>query len=107
MVNPHRGEVELVIDGSPHTMRLTLGAMAELEARLECGSMIELAERFESGRPGAAELMALLEAGLRGAGSPVAEGELADAEIEGGAVAAMRAGVALLGAAFRPAGADG
>lgn len=69
--------------------------------------MIELAERFETGRPGTAELMALLEAGLKGAGSPLAEGELANAEIEGGAVAAMRAGVALLGAAFRPAGADG
>lgn len=102
MVNPHRGDVELVINGTPRVMRLTLGAMAELEARLECGSMIELAERFESGRPGAAELMALLEAGLQGAGTPVAEGELADAEIGGGAVAALRAGVALLGAAFRP-----
>ena len=91
MVNPHRGEVELVINGTPRAMRLTLGAMAELEARLECGSMIELAERFESGRPGAAELMALLEAGLRGAGSPVAEGELADAVIQGLGVDGYRA----------------
>lgn len=106
MVNPHRGEVKLVINGTPHAMRLTLGAMAELEARLECGSMIELAERFEAGRPGAAELLALLEAGLKGAGAPVAEGELADAEIEGGTVAAMRAGIRLLGAAFRPSGTD-
>ena len=107
MVNPHRGEVELVINGTPRAMRLTLGAMAELETRLECGSMIELAERFEAGRPGAAELMVLLEAGLRGAGSPVADAELADAEIEGGAVAALRAGMALLSAAFRPATSDG
>ena len=107
MVNPHRSEVDLVINGIPRVMRLTLGAMAELEARLECGSMIELAERFESGQPGAAELLALLAAGLKGAGAQVTEDELANAEIEGGAVAALRAGVMLLGTAFRPLGDDG
>lgn len=102
MVNPHRGEVSLVIDGVPRTLRLTLGALAVLETRLGSRSLIDLAERFESGQVGASDLMALLEAGLQGAGHPVAEGDLADAEIEGGAVAAMRTGLLLLGAAFRP-----
>lgn len=108
MVNPHRGEVVLTIDGEPVRMRLSLGALAELEARLETGSLIELAERFESGRVCASDLLALLEAGMRGAGSEVSSGSLADASIDGGAVGAMRAGLALLTCAFgSPPGENG
>lgn len=102
MVNPHRGEVVLTIDGEPVRMRLSLGALAELETRLETGSLIELAERFESGRVSATDLLALLEAGIRGAGGAAPEGGLANADIEGGALGAMRAGLALLSAAFHP-----
>ena len=101
MANPHRGEVELTIDGKPVRMRLTLGALAELESQLEAGSLMALAERFESGRITASDLLALLEAGIRGAANdPVPR--LAEADIEGGAIGAMRAGLALLSAAFRP-----
>ena len=102
MVNPHRGEVALTINGDPIRMRLTLGALAELETQLETGSLMELAERFESGRVSASDLLALLEAGMRGAGNDCPVGSLADAEIDGGAIGAMRAGLALLSAAFRP-----
>lgn len=104
MVNPHRGEVALTIDGRQRLLRLTLGALAELEARLEAGSLMELAERFEAGRVGSAELMALLAAGLAGAGEDVSEADLAAAEILGGAVAALRAGMELLALAFPPIG---
>ncbi len=104
MVNPHRGEVSLVIDDVPHLMRLTLGSLAALEARLEAGSLIDLAERFETGRIGSDELMALLAAGLSGAGSHIGEEELSRAEIEGGAVAALKAGMGLLSRAFTPVG---
>lgn len=107
MVNPHRGEVALVINGTPRRMRLTLGALAALEARLASGSLVELAERFEAGRISASDLLALLEAGLEGAGCPMPDGSLADAEIEGGTVGAMRAGLELLSAAFRPLQANG
>lgn len=100
--NPLRGDVELVIDGVPRTMRLTLGALAALEARLDAGSLMGLAERFESGRVGTQELVALLAAGLSGASEPVSEADLSSAEIEGGAVGAMRAGLELLSRAFRP-----
>ena len=31
-VNPHRGEVAVVLDGRRHVARLTLGALAALEA---------------------------------------------------------------------------
>lgn len=102
MTNPHRGEVSVTIDGRPCTMRLTLGALAALEARLAAGSLMGLAERFDDGRVATGDLIALLAAGLSGAGEPVDEAALASAEIEGGAVGAMRAGMALLSAAFRP-----
>lgn len=100
--NPHRGDVCLVINGEPCVLRLTLGALAALEARLEAGSLIELAERFETGRIGAGELVALLAAGLSGGGVALDEATLARADIEGGAVAAMQAGMELLGRAFQP-----
>ena len=107
MPNPHRGDVILTINGEPRVLRLTLGALAALEARLEAGSLIELAERFESGRIGAGELTALLAAGLAGGGSTTDEAALAAAEIEGGAVAAIRAGMNLLARAFAPLDGDG
>ena len=106
MVNPHRGEVGLVVNGQPRVLRLTLGALAGLEARLEAGSLIELAERFETGRIGAGDLIALLTAGLIGGGEAMDEAALARAEIEGGAVAAMQAGMELLGRAFQPLDGD-
>lgn len=102
--NPHRGEIILAIDDKPRKMRLTLGALAELETRLETGSLMGLAERFESGRVTTADLLALLAAGLSGGGEIIAEADLASARIEGGAVGAMRAGMALLSGAFRPEG---
>lgn len=100
-MNPHRGEVCITIDGRVRTMRLTLGALAALEARLGAGSLMGLAERFEDGRVPTADLVALLAAGLAGAGEDLDEPAVASAEIEGGAVGAMRAGMALLSRAFR------
>lgn len=102
MANAQRGEVALRVDGEERTMRLTLGALAELEARLGATSLVELAEKFETGGVSAAELIALLAAGIRGAGGTATEEELATAEIEGGAVGAMRAGLTLLSRTFRP-----
>ena len=101
MANPERGEVELVIDGRARAMRLTLGGLAELENRLEVGSLIALAEKFDGGQVSAGELIALLGAGLRGGGADISDADLASAEIEGGALAATRAGMALLAATFR------
>ena len=106
MLNPLRGEVALVVDGKRRVMRLTLGALAALEARLEAGSLMDLAERFESGRVGAADLTVLLTAGLNGGGLAITEGELAGAEIRGGATAALRAGMEMLAHAFQPIGDD-
>lgn len=102
MINPQRGDVALTINGDSHALRLTLGALAALEARLGSESLIALAERFEGGRIRASDLVALLSAGLAGGGSVLTEEDLAHAEIQGGTVAAMQAGVALLSQTFRP-----
>ena len=98
--NPKRGEIALEIDGRMRRMRLTLGALAALEARLGTGGLVALAERFEGGAVSADDLIALLAAGLDGAGEEIGEAELARADIAGGAVGALEAGLALLGATF-------
>lgn len=108
MANPWRGEVELVIDGDRHVMRLTLGALAELEAGLDEGSLLDLVNRFESGSVTTRDVLALIVAGLRGGGWPGRAQDLLAAEIEGGPVAAARAAAALLARAFLlPERADG
>ncbi len=100
MANPWRGEVVLSVDGEPRVMRLTLGALAGLEARLESGSLIELIERFETGGFKVADLVALLVAGLKGGGWQVGEAELLAARIEGGPLAAAQAAARLLKLTF-------
>ena len=98
--NPWAGEVTLVIDGEPRLMRLTLGALAALEARLGADSLVSLVARFEDGRVGSADVIALIAAGLSGGGTPMTEADLAQARIEGGPMAAARAAAALLALAF-------
>ena len=57
-------------------MRLTLGALAELEARLKSESLVELIGRFEAGGFRVRDLIALLTAGLNGGGWRIGEAEL-------------------------------
>jgi hypothetical protein len=104
MANPWAGEVELVIDGEARVMRLTLGALAELEAALEAGSLLDLVRRFEEGAFSARDVLALLAAGLRGGGETITAAELARAEIAGGPRAAARAAAELLARAFMEPG---
>lgn len=100
MGNPYRGEVELVVDGTVLPMRLTLGALAELETRLKSDSLVSLIERFEQGQFGTPDLIALLVAGLRGAGWTGNAEALMRAEINGGALHAARQAGKLLATAF-------
>lgn len=100
MANPWRGDVAIVIDGETHKMRLTLGALAELEAALGTGSLVEMVERFEGGRYSARDVLALLEAGLNGGQCGVERSRLSHGEIEGGPVGAARAAAELLARAF-------
>ncbi|WGW02516.1 gene transfer agent family protein [Tropicibacter oceani] len=100
MANPWRGEVALVIDGQRHLMRLTLGALAELEAGLERGSLVDLVQRFETGGFSTRDVLALIVAGLRGGGWKGRAADLMQADIEGGPMAAARASAELLARAF-------
>ncbi|MDB6181508.1 gene transfer agent family protein [Paracoccus fistulariae] len=101
MVNPMRGEVEIVLDGAAHVARLTLGALAELEQDLGAESLLALAERFESGRFSSRDVLAVLVAGLRGGGWRGRVEDLLSVEIEGGPVVAGRLAAELLARAFR------
>ncbi|RMD92835.1 MAG: gene transfer agent family protein [Alphaproteobacteria bacterium] len=99
MANPWRGEVEITLDGERRVMRLTLGALAELEERLG-GDVVALVERFEQGRVSARDVAALILAGLRGGGWAGDAAALARADIAGGFPAAARAAARLLVLAF-------
>ncbi len=102
MANPWTGEVALVVDGERHVAKLTLGALAELEARLGAGSLTEMVSRFEGEAPKSSDVLALVCAGLRGGGWQGDLGDLLHAEIEGGVLEAARVAARLLMLAFRP-----
>jgi hypothetical protein len=100
MANPYAGEVALVIDGERRALKLTLGALAELETALGADSLVALVERFEAGRFSTRDVLALILAGLRGGGWQGGAEALLTAEIEGGPVAAARVAAQLLARAF-------
>ena len=100
MANTQRGEIEAVIGGETRILCLTLGALAELEARLQAGDLVGLAERFATGRVSARDLTAILGAGLRGGGNAVTDDDLARLSIEGGLKGAAEIAARLLRATF-------
>ena len=97
MANPHAGEVDVVVDGIPRTAKLTLGALAELEASLGDDTLVA---RFESGDVSSRDVMALLVAGLRGGGWKVTGDDLLSADIAGGPLGAVRTAAQLLARTF-------
>ena len=100
MPNPHRGEVTAMIDGHAHTLRLTLGALAELEAALDVPDLIALAERFERGSLNSREAIAIIGAGLRGAGQDITDQDVAHMSPDGGIAALIKTAASLLTKAF-------
>lgn len=98
MANPWTGEVALTIDGERRALKLTLGALAELEERLGADSLLALVQRFEGGRFSARDVIAVLVAGLRGGGHGAMD--LAAAEIAGGPMEAARVAGQLILRAF-------
>lgn len=100
MANPWTGEVALVIDGQRRVLKLTLGALAELEQVLETPSLVALVERFESRSFSMRDVLAVLAAGLRGGGVDLSAADLGKAEIVGGPMQAGRVAAELLARAF-------
>ncbi len=104
MANPWAGEVALILDGERHALKLTLGALAELEAELDAGTLVGLVERFETGGFSTRDVLALIVAGLRGGGWRGDARDLLSTEIGGGLVEAARVAGALLARAFETPG---
>jgi hypothetical protein len=102
MANPFAGEVRVVLDGAPHDLKLTLGALAELEDGLQGETVLQLIERFEAGDFSTRDVFALLVAGLRGGGWRGNAADLLSVEIEGGLLAVTKAAAQLLARAFAP-----
>jgi len=99
-VNRFRGEVMLRFDGQARLMRLSLAALAGLEAELGADSLVALVERFEGGRFRAADVIALLLAGLEGGGNPITREALMGASIDGGPLGAAKSAAELLRVTF-------
>lgn len=100
MTNPHAGEVALIVNGERQVLKLTLGALAELEAALGADTLVALIERYENGDFATRDVIALLLAGLRGGGWEGTTADLARADIGGGPIAAAQAAARLLTRAF-------
>lgn len=105
MANRHRGEIEAELDGKPHVLCLTLGALAELETAFAADSLNGVAERFASGRLKAADMIRIIGAGLRGGGNVYTDDEVAAASVEGGVAGFARIAGELLAVTF--GGAEG
>lgn len=107
MANRRRGEIAATLDGRERNLCLTLGALAELEDAFGAADLVALAGRFESGRLSARDIVRIIGCGLRGAGEPVGDDEVAAMRIDGGAAAMARLAAALIAATFDAGGAPG
>ena len=104
--NGRRGEVEAIIDGERRILCLTLGALAEIETAFGVDNIGDLAGRLARGRIGAATIIAILAAALRGGGNVVDDADVADMRIQGGVEGAVQLVTRLLATAFLAEGQD-
>ena len=100
MANPYQGEATLSINGKEYAMRLSLGALAELETKLSCASLVSFVEKFESGTFRTADMVLLLHAGLKCSGWHGDEQDLMKSCVDGGPLAAAKAAGNLLRVTF-------
>jgi len=90
----------LLADEGTKALPKRLGeALAELEAAMQTGSLVDFVQRFESGAFSSRDVLAILQAGLRGGGIETAP-DLAQAEITGGPMRAAQVAAQLLVRAF-------
>lgn len=97
------GDATLSVNGEPVRLRLTLGALAELEERLGGGDLSAMTRRLE--QPGAGVLLTLLEALSAGGGRRLSAREWTTAAVDltEAAMAVAKAFAALAPAALRDA----
>ncbi len=107
IANRHRGEISARFDGCDYRLCLTLGALAELESAFGETDMAALATRFEGGRLSASDAIAIIGAGLRGAGHDIDDAEVGTMRSDGGAAGSFGVVVRLLEATFGDAADSG
>ncbi|MEM5468559.1 gene transfer agent family protein [Celeribacter marinus] len=100
MANPFQGEVALTLNDERRVLKLTLGALAELEAGLQTDTLVAFVERYEAGKFSSADVVRVVVAGLRGGGWQGGYDDILTADITGGPLEAARVGAALLARAF-------
>ena len=98
--NRRRGEVCARLDGRDYRLRLTLGALAELEDAYGAEDLQALVARFSAGRFSARDLIRIIAAGLRGGGHDVADADVAAMQGGNGVAGHARLAADLLAAAF-------
>ena len=98
--NTHRGDVSAHLGGKTYVLRLTLGALAQMESAFGATDLVALASRFEQGRLSARDLLVIIGLGLRGGGAAIADEEVAAMSVEGGLQGYVRIAADLLAATF-------
>ena len=84
MVNSHRGEIESDLFGKPMLFCLTLGALADIEARLGHIHLVNIIKRLSEGRMASDELIIILGAAARGGGQSLTNEEIAKLPLKAG-----------------------
>lgn len=102
-MNLHRGEIAAQLNGKPVKLRLTLGALAELETNLDNESLLDFARRLGEGQLRAKDILLILGAALRGGGHSVHDDEVAALMPPDGLEGAARLAANVMAAAFRGA----
>jgi len=100
LANRRRGDVDAIFDNQTFTLRLTLGALAELEDAFGASDLVGLAARFEEGRLSARDIMRIIGAGIRGGGAQVSDDEVSRFACDGGLDAYISVAAKLLAATF-------
>jgi Phage tail tube protein, GTA-gp10 len=100
MANTRRGDVAVLVGGEPRVLRLTLGALAELEASFGVEDLTALGARFAEGKLKSADLIALLGAGLRAGGMAMPDKAVAALDFDDGLHGAVAAVAQLLTLTF-------
>lgn len=102
--NRRRGEITAMFDGQTRILCLTLGALAELESAFGVDNLAELGARFSAGRLSARDIIAIVGAGLRGAGNLASDEDVGQMSTEGGLSGMARIAAELLVATFGTSG---
>ena len=77
MSNRHRGEVSLMLGEERYVLRLSLQALAEIEAAFGANDLQALGERLGKGRFSARDLTMLVGATIRAGGAVLSDADIA------------------------------